>query len=627
MKTKTTIIPFAIIGIVILTCTAFSFSGKNETISREDIDTKYTWDLTDIYKNETLWEKDFAWVEKEIVQYKTFEGILGESTKNLLNYLQFDDEMGKKLGLLSQYAKLSRYLNIHDSKNKERWGRIKTLQNKVTTAKSFVRSEILEIPEKELNSYIIQDDQLQIYKHLLNDIVKAKEHTLNKEQERLLSLASSVTNVSSNIYFDMQVDRKDPTIIDDKGNEIILSGNAWEASKVSFDRSFRERAYKGFFTPFMDQKNTYASLLNGRLQAKIFEARMRNYNSAMEASLSPNNIPVPVYNNLIESVNENTDPLHRWMSLKKKALGLDTLNSYDSYVTIFSSNDKKYTFEEAKQIIIESLKPLGEEYIRDLNMAFNNRWVDVYHTEGKAVGAYSSGATYGAHPYVLINWTGTVADLIELTHEMGHCMHAYYTGITQPFVYANYSSFAAEIASTTNEALLMHYLIENAKTPDEKLIQIEKYLNNVRDIFYWTSMASEFENSIYEKVESGEQLSSDDFCEIIKDLSVKYYGKDMKITEEETYIWAPLRHLYIVDFYLYQYAVGFAASEQIATELIKNTNATENYLNFLKAGSSKYPIDAIKMAGIDMNSKEPVFSVSKKTNEMLDEFELLMRQK
>jgi oligoendopeptidase F len=401
MKTKTLIIHFAIIAFVIITCTAFSFSEKDETKSRDQIDPKYTWDLTHIYKNENLWEKDFAWVEKEILQYKTFDGIIGESPKNLLNYLQFDDEMGKKLGLLSLYAKLSRDLNIQDQKNKERWGRIKKLQNRVTAAKYFVRPEILEIPEKKLNSYLINEDQLQIYSHLINDIVKTKEHTLNKEQEHLFSLSSTITNISSNIYFDMQVDRKDPTIIDDKGNENILNGNTWEASKVSFDRSFREQAYKGFFTPFMAQKNTYASLLNGRLQAKIFEARMHNYNSAMEASLSPNNIPVSVYNNLIQSVNENTDPLHRWMSLKKEALVLDTLHSYDSYVTIFPSNDKQYTFEEAKKIIIESLKPLGEEYIRDLNMAFNSRWVDVYHTEGKAVGAYSSGTTYGVHPYVV----------------------------------------------------------------------------------------------------------------------------------------------------------------------------------------------------------------------------------
>lgn len=624
---KISLTPFTLMAIVIVTFSSFKFPDETEILKRDKVDPKYTWDLTHIYQNENLWEKDFSWVEKEIVQYKIFEGVLGESSKKLLNYLQFDDEMGKKLGLLSLYAKLSRDLNIQDQKNKERWGRIKQLQNKVATAKYFVRSEILEIPEKTLSSYIAGEDNLQIYKHLINDIIKAKEHTLNKEQERMFSLSSSVRNVTPNIYFDMQVDRKDPRIIDDKGNEIILSGNNWEASKVSFDRSFRERAYKGFFNPFMDQKNTYASLLNGRLQAKVFEARMHNYNSSIKASLLPNNIPVSVYNSLIESVNDNTAPLHRWMSIKKEALGFDTLNSYDSYVTIFSSNDKRYTFEEAKHIIIESLKPLGEEYIRDLNMAFNNRWVDVYFTEGKAVGAYSSGVTYGVHPYVLINWTGTVADLIELTHEMGHCMHAYYTGITQPFVYANYSSFAAEIASTTNEALLMHYLIENAKTPDEKVIQIEKYLNNVRDIFYWTSMASEFENTIYEKVESGEELSSDDFCEIIKDLSMKYYGKDMKITEEETYIWAPLRHLYIVDFYLYQYAVGFAASEQIAAKLIEDPTETGKYLNFLKAGSSAYPIDAIKLAGVDMNSKEPVLSVSKKMNEMLDEFELLMRQK
>jgi len=621
MKKLTSLFAFILIANAILALTSSTISDNNITRNRDEIDPKYTWDLTPIYENEAEWEKDFMWVEQSMPQYKSFEGTLGESAKKLLNYLQFDDEIGKKLGLLTLYAKLSRDLDIQDEKNKISWEKIQTLQNKVGTAKSFANAEILQISDKKLESYINSEEQLQVYSRMLMNIVKSKSHILNQEQERLLSQSASITNVPTTIYFEMLTDRKYPKIKDDKGNEIALTGLNWEASKVSMNRSFREQAYKGFFTPFIDQKNIYAALLNGRLQSEIFDARARNYNSAMEASLFPNDIPVSVYNNLIRSVNNNTAPMHRWMSLKKEVLELEEFYTYDSYVTIFPSNDKTYSFEEAKNIIIESLKPLGEEYIRDLKMAFDNRWIDVYHTEGKATGAYSSGATYGVHPYVLINWTGTVTDLIELTHEMGHCMHAYYTSISQPFVYANYSSFAGEVASTTNEALLMRYLINNAKTPDEKAIQIEKYLNNVRDIFYWTAMASEFEKTIYEKVESGHELTADQFCEIIKELSVKFYGEDIKITNEETYIWAPLRHLYIVDFYLYQYAIGFAASEQIAAKMDGNSAATDAYLKFLKTGSSKFPIEAIKMAGIDMNSQEPVLEVAKTMSQMLDQFE------
>lgn len=623
MKKLTSLFVFILIANAILALTSSTISDDNITRNRDEINTKYTWDLTPIYENEAEWEKDFTWVEQSIPQYKKFEGTLSESSIKLLTYLKYDDEIGQKLGLLMLYAKLSRDLDVQDEKNKIRWEKIQTLQNKVGTAKSFANAELLQISDKKLESFINSEEQLHIYRHMLMSIVKSKSHILNQEQESLLSQSASITNVPTTIYFEMQVDRNYPKIMDDKGNEITLSGLNWEASKVSLNRSFRERAYKGFFTPFMEQENTYAALLNGRLQSKIFNASARNYASAMEASLLPNDIPVSVYNNLISSVNDNTAPMHRWMSLKKETLELEEFYTYDSYVTIFPSNDKTYSFEEAKNIIIESLKPLGDEYIRDLKKAFDNRWIDVYHTEGKATGAYSSGSTYGVHPYVLINWTGTVTDLIELTHEMGHCMHGYYTSISQPFVYANYSSFAGEVASTTNEALLMRYLIKNAKTPDEKAIQIEKYLNNVRDIFYWTTMASEFEKTIYEKVEAGHELTADQFCEIIKELSVKYYGKDVNITDEETYIWAPLRHLYIVDFYLYQYAIGFAASEQLAAKMDENPAATDAYLNFLKTGSSIFPIDAIKMAGVDMNSREPVLEVAKTMTQMLDQFEKL----
>lgn len=300
--------------------------------------------------------------------------------------------------------------------------------------------------------------------------------------------------------------------------------------------------------------------------------------------------------------------------------------TYDSYVTIFSDNNEEYSYEEAVQIVLEALKPLGQEYINDLSRAFNDNWVDVYYTEGKAMGGYSSGVTPGTHPFVLLNWKGTISDLFTLAHEMGHCMHAYYTGISQPQVYAGYSSFIGEIASTTNEALLVSYLIDNAETEEQKAMQIEKYLNNTRLMLFWTSMLAEFEKTIYEYAESGKKLSAVEFCELIQELSIKYNGKELEIVDEEKFIWGPLRHLYIVDFYLYQYAVGYAASQQIASSILQNPENTGNYLNFLRTGSSQYPIDAVKMVGVDLNSSEPVLEVAKKMTQMLDQFEKLTKE-
>lgn len=613
------------LSLVLILSTLFSHTNAQNSFKRDDINSKYKWDLTHIYSNDESWGKDFTWVTNNLTGYKPFEDSFTDSPEALLACLKFDEKIERKMGLLKLYAKLKRDLNQNMNDNTRRWAKIITLEEKVKSAKSFILPGLIDLSKTELNEYLNRYPDLDMYEHYLLDIQKSKNHILTNDQEELLAQGTQVTGFPTEMFFTLQAEQEIAVVKDAEDNDVKMSGMNWEASKTAEDRNYREKAYKSFFTPYITHQNTYAALLNGRMQSKIYEARARNYQSAMHASLAPNHIPVSVYTNLLLSVNENLEPLKRWMTIKKQTLDTDTLFEYDSYVTIFSDNNEKYSFEDAIQIMLESLKPLGQQYINDLNNALNNNWVDVYYTEGKATGEYSSGVTPGTHPFVLLNWKGTIADLFTLTHEMGHCMHAYYTGISQPHVYAGYASFVGEIASTTNEALLVHYLINNASSKKQKAIQIEKYLNNTRLMLYWTAMLAEFEKTIYEYAENGEKLSADEFCELIQNLTAKYYGPDVEIIDEQKYIWGPLRHLYIVDFYLYQYAVCYAASEQIASNILQNPAKTKNYLDFLRVGNSQYPIDAIKMAGVNMNSREPVLEVAKRMTEMLNEFEKLTK--
>ncbi|NOX66245.1 MAG: oligoendopeptidase F family protein, partial [Chlorobi bacterium] len=346
--------------------------------------------------------------------------------------------------------------------------------------------------------------------------------------------------------------------------------------------------------------------------------------STREAALDANNIPLSVYDNLVNSVNERLEPLHRWAKIKKEFLKLDSFHAYDAYVTLFPSVKKKYTYEKGKSIVLDSLSPMGKQYIEDVNFAFNNRWVDVYETKGKRSGAYSSGTTFGVHPYVLLNWSEELNDVFTLTHEMGHNMHSYYTGMNQPYPYANYSIFIAEVASTLNEALLLEHLINISESKEEKLFLIEKHINNIVTTFYRQTLFAEFEQIVHEQNQRGDALTPDVLSKLYSELHLKYWGSAMTLDMEEAHTWARVPHFYY-NFYVYQYATSFAASEALAIK-IKNEGepVVQNYLEFLKAGSSDYPINVLHQAGIDMRSPEPIVAVTEKMNQLLNDLESLI---
>jgi oligoendopeptidase F len=603
--------------------------GTLAILTRDQIEEKYKWNLRDIYISDEEWEKNFESLENLIGEYDKFRGKLKESPQFLLSCLKFDDEIGIKLERLYLYAMLSKDSDLSVPLYQAMDSRIKTLYSKISAANSFIKPELLQIPDEELLRMINSLDELRIYEHSINELLRKKIHTLTKEEEEILAMSGEIAQLPYTTFsLFTNADMKFETIVDDQGNTIEISQSKFYSSLYSQDREYRKRAFTAYLKPFSEYNNTLSSLFNGNLKVNIFNAKARKYSSARETALDNNNIPLSVYDNLVKTANDNLNPLHRWAELKKKVLNVTELHPYDVYVNLFSQKEeRKYSYEEAIEIVCTSLAPLGDEYINTLRLAFNNRWIDVYESRAKKSGAYSSGTTFGIHPYVLLNWTDLLNDVFTLAHEMGHNMHSYYTGMNQPYPYANYTIFLAEVASTFNESLLLEYLISKSESIEEKLSLLEKYLNNITATFYRQTMFAEFEMNAYDRTEKGEVLTHDILCSMYKDIYQKYWGPAMVIDKEEEYTWARVPHFYY-NFYVYQYATGFAASEVLANKVKSEKKpAVDKYLKFLKSGSSDYSINILKNAGVDMNSAEPVIAVTKKMDQLLDEVEKLLKVK
>lgn len=591
---------------------------------RKDIEENYRWNVNDIFKSEEEWEEKFKWVSDNVAKYGDYEGRLSESAETLAGCLKFDEEVGITLERLHLYAMLSKDSDLRVNKYQAMADRVTALYAKAAASSAFIRPEIVQIDEERLKEFRA-DPALTIYDHFFDEMLRRKAHTLDKQREEMLAKTAEMASVPYNAFsIFTDADMKFPVIKDEKGNDYEMSHGRFYAVLYSKDRDFRKRAYEAFYQPFQGYANTLATLLNGQLKTNIFNANVRNYPSARSAALDRNNIPITVYDNLVDAVNKNFEPMHRWADLKRRLLKLEKINPFDAYVSIFESEQKKYSYEEGLDIVKKSLQPMGGKYLDSLQEAFDNRWIDVFETKGKRSGAYSSGTTFGVHPYVLLNWTGTLNDVFTLTHEMGHNMHSYFTGQNQPYVYSDYTIFVAEVASTFNESLLLNYLIDHAESKETKLDLMERFLNNITATFYRQTMFAEFEMKIYELTEQGNALTADGLRAMFKEHYQRYWGAAMNVPLEEEYTWARIPHFYY-NFYVYQYATGFAASEALAGKVItEGEPAVEKYLNFLKSGSSDYSINLLKNAGVDMTSEEPVLAAVKKMTQVLDEMESLL---
>jgi len=605
----------------------FAQESSGELISRDQVEPRYTWNLEDIYSTEQAWEDDFNWLNESVDKYKEFEGKLDESGEVLLGYLKFDESIGIKFGRIMRYASLAKDLDLANVKYQGYYDRADGLGAKLRTASSFMRPELLAIPKETISEFMEKTEGLKLYEHMLDDLLRRKDHTLNKEMEELMALASPVTDIPYNVFtFMKNADINYPSVKGENGEDVKLSDGRYYSGLQSTDREYRKRVYKGYYTPYISNQNTYASLFTGNLKAIQFGAKARKYESARAAALDANNIPLSVYDNLVNSVNDNLQPLQRWASLKKRVLGLDELHPYDTYVTLFPGVKKEYSYDQGMEILLKALKPLGEDYLKNLQTAFNNRWIDVYETKGKRSGAYSSGVTYGFHPYVLLNWNNTMDAVSTFAHEMGHNMHSFYTEQSQPYVYADYSIFVAEVASTMNEAFLLDYLLENASSKEEKLALIEQELGHIQSTFFRQTRFAEYEQLVHELNEKGEALTPDKLSKLFGDMYKNYWGDEMVVDDEETFSWARIPHFYY-NFYVYQYATSYAASMAL-TQKVKEEGqpAIDKYMNFLKSGNSKYPIEVLKDAGVDMTTPEPILAVVERMSDLLDKMESLLAE-
>jgi len=525
---------------------------------------------------------------------------------------------------LQLYAQLSRDLDLDDPRRQDRWERIGALTRRLETARSFLRPAILAMDEDRLQRFLASEPGLGPWERALGRVLAARAHTLAPAQEKLIAMAAPLAEAPGTLFFTFtQSDLEYPTIPGEGGEPVTITPDRFEAARTSLDREYRARAYKSFFGAFATHEHTLAALYGAQTQATIFLARARGHESAMDASLAEHDIPTTVYHNLVDAVNCNLEPLHRWTALKKSKLGCDDFFDYDNSVTLFPAHKQEYTYDQACELILAAVKPLGDAYVDDLEHALASGWVDAHEAEGKSQGAYCSGPTDGVHPYVLMNWQGQVTDLFTLAHELGHLMHAHYTVEAQPYQYTHYATFVAEVASITNELLLAHHLIATAPTLRERLVQVEQEINNIKLLYYWATLLAEFEMKVYDAAENGEALTSVRLCETMGNLFRKYYGPSLEVIEADTYLWGALRHVFYADFYLYQYATSMAAAQQIVDGILDDPGQAGRYLDFLRTGSSRNPLESLRSVGVDMTSPRPMLTVSRRMNALIDRFEEL----
>ncbi|WP_246465304.1 oligoendopeptidase F [Atribacter laminatus] len=627
MNKKLLSLIYCLIGsFLILGTIHFNALAAEGPVSRGQIEEKYQWNLGDIYSNQKEWEIDFAKIQNEYLpKMEEFRDKLSQA-ENVLACLQFNDELFRLIEKLYVYAYMKADENQDDSVASEMSSRAETLYSQAAATVSFIRPELLSQPESVLKGYM-EDPAFSDYRHTLDALLKLKPHTLSKPEEELLAKASDMASAPSVIFDKVtEADMIFPKVLDDKGKEVQLSEGVFYRYLQSPDREFRKRVYEGILNSYDKSKNTLAATLNSEVKKNWFYSQARKYDSSLEASLFSENIPREVYDNLIQAVNNNLSYLHQYVQLRKKVFQLDQVQIFDMYVPLVADYTLTVSYEKAQQKLLEGLKPLGPEYLDMLKKGFENRWIDVYETENKATGGYSWGA-YDTHPYILMNYDNTADSMLTLAHEMGHALNSHYTNSSQKYVNSQTPIFTAEVASTMNENLMLEYLIKNAKNDDEKLYFLDKLIENIRGTVYTQVMYSEFEQIIHERIEKGEALSYKYLSDAWKELLGKYYGPDFIVEELASRGWSRIPHFYM-NFYVFKYATSLAASNELLNNILTDQpDAIDKYLSFLKAGSSDYPVEILKAAGVDMISTQPVDHLLKKFGDLVKDMEETFKKK
>lgn len=597
-----------------------------ELQKREDVPKERTWRLEDIFETDEQWEEELERLKTDIPEINTYQGKLNESADMLYNVLKLQDNLSKRLGELYTYAHMRYDQDTTNSFYQALNSKAENVLTLASSSMSFLVPEILTIDEKTLEAFMKEKKELELYRQTLNEITRQRAHVLSQKEEELLAEASEPISSSSQTFSMLNnADLTFPTIKNEQGEDVDLTHGRYIGFLESKDRRVREEAFRAMFNTYGKFQHTFASTLVGNVKKDNFYAKVRDYDSARQAALDNNNIPEGVYDNLVEAVNEKLPLLHRYAALRKKVLGLDELHMYDMYTPLVQDVDMKIPYEKAQEYVLESLKPMGKEYIKIVEEGFENRWIDVEENKGKRSGAYSSGS-YGTNPYILLNWQDNVNDLFTLTHELGHSVHSYHTRKSQPYRYGNYSIFVAEVASTCNEALLNDYMLNHVTDEKQKLYLLNHFLEGFRGTVFRQTMFAEFEHDIHKRLQDGEALTSEALTEIYYNLNKKYFGDEVVSDEEIGLEWARIPHFYM-NYYVYQYATGYSAATTLANKILsEEEGAVERYLDFLKAGSSDYPIEVLKKAGVDMTSKQPILDALEVFEEKLNEMEKMLLQ-
>lgn len=587
--------------------------------SREEIDEQYRWDLSSIFGSDEAFLAALEEAKKLPPRFASFQGKISASAANLLAYLKLDDEAGLILTKLANYAERKSDEDTRESRYQDYSSQVMTLWVSLSSASSWFTSELLSLSEQEMEGFYSQEPELELYRRCLDVIFSRREHVLSPDEEKLLAAAGDMANQPDNIFSLLNdADLTFPDAHDAKGAAHPVTHGSYIPLMMSADRTLRESAYESLYSSYRQFRNTFAATLGAQNKQLKFFAEARRYESALEAALSANEVPTQVYTNLIETVHNNMDAMYKYVALRKELLDVDELRFSDLYVPIVDDVELTFTYEEACDIILEALRPMGENYLALVRRGLSERWIDVYETPGKRSGAYSAGG-YGMHPVILLNFQGKLDDVFTLIHEMGHSIHTYLSCANQPVCYSDYVIFVAEVASTCNEALLTRYLLDHAKNERERAYFLNHFLEQFRATLYRQTMFAEFELKVAELTAQGAGITADALCGIYKELNAQYFGDGIALDENIALEWARIPHFYY-RFYVYQYATGFAAAIALSQRILDlGEQGREDYLGFLKGGSSKPPIDLLRGAGVDMLSPEPVEDALKLFDEMVDE--------
>ena len=622
---------FMYLFIIVLTPMLMNTETLTAQDERAGIEEQYKWDLTQLYKDDATWR---ATMEKHLPLADGLlakKGTIGQSAENLYDFLENYYRFKKELYRLFTYASLQSDENTANTKNQAMLQELQQKNAEVGAKLSFIAPELSAVPEEQIKAFMETKPDLKKYEMYFDNLNRQKKYILSEKEERIIAEAGKLTQAPYNIYgIFSNAELPFPTITLSNGEEVYLDKSAYGKYRTLENPADREAVFQAFWKVFRQFQNTFAQQLYSNVNSDIFYKNARGYNSSLESSLSDNNIPVEVYQALIDNVNKNLPTFHRYLRIKKQLLGVDTLKYSDTYVTGVKGVKIEYSWEDARDLVIEAVGPLGETYQNDLARSFSERWIDVYPNKGKRSGAYSNGSAYDVHPYVLMNYNGQYEDVSTLAHELGHSMHSFYSNKYQPFVNSDYGIFVAEVASTVNERLLNKLILDRTDNYNAKLSLLMDILDNFRTTLFRQTQFAEFEWRIHELVESGKPLTSDVLNALYKDILYRYYGHEDGVCHiEDLYEveWAYIPHFYY-NFYVYQYATSFSASVALSQDILGGKKgAADKYLQFLSSGSSKYPIDLLKNTGVDMTSSYPIDKTIEAMNAYMDEVEAMLAKR